>query len=62
MGAVGAAGGSAGAALLVGITAGMLVHKATASVSITDIGRFVAGSAAATAAREADGMLSDCSQ
>ncbi len=48
--AVGAVGGSAGAALLVGITAGMLVHKATASVSITDVGRFVASSAAAAAA------------
>ncbi len=55
VGAVGAAGGSAGAALLVGITAGVLVHKATASVSITDVGRFVASSAAAVTASEPNG-------
>ena len=47
VGAIGAAGGSAGAALLVGVTAGMLVHKATAAVSITDVGRFIADTAAA---------------
>ena len=57
VGAIGAVGGSAGAALLVGITAGMLVHKATASVSITDVGRFVASSAAAAAAGEPDGGM-----
>ena len=54
VGAIGAVGGSAGAALLVGITAGMLVHKATAAVSITDVGRFVASSAAAAASGEAN--------
>ena len=46
---VGAVGGSAGTALLVGVTAGMLVHKVTAAVSITDVGKFIADTAATAA-------------
>ena len=56
VGAVGVVGGSAGTALLVGITAGMLAHKATAAVSITDVGSFVVDSAAAVA-KDADHRL-----
>ena len=59
VGALGAVGGPTGAALLVGITAGMLVNKATASVSITDVGRFVASSAAAVTVRESNGHDND---
>ena len=46
MGAVRAAGGSAGAASLVGVVAGVLAHKTTAGVSLTDVGRFIADAAA----------------
>ena len=46
MGAVRAAGGSAGAAPLVGVVAGVLAHKTTAGVSLTDVGRFIADAAA----------------
>ena len=59
VGAVGAVGGSAGAALLVGVVAGTLVHKATGSVSITEVGRFVASSAASAAFRAANGDTVD---
>ena len=56
VGAVGAAGAPAGAALLVGITAGILINQATAAVSITDVGRFVADSATAIA-RDVHGIV-----
>ena len=39
---VGALGGPAGLALLVGLTAGVLVHKATQNVSVAQIGEFLA--------------------
>ena len=52
VGAVGAAGGPTGAALLVGVVVGVLAHKATADVSITDICRFV-GDKATEAIKEA---------
>ena len=41
------AGGPAGVALLVGITAGIVANSATKNVSLTAIGRFVATRAAA---------------
>ena len=60
------AGGPAGVALLVGITAGIVANSATKNVSLTAIGRFVATRAAAMATDpateeaadlpEADGM------
>ena len=60
VGAVGAAGGPTGAALLVGVVVGVLAHKATADVSITDICRFV-GDKAAEAIKEAR-QLTQCGQ
>ena len=41
------AGGPAGVALLVGITAGIVANSATKNVSLTAIGRFVATRVAA---------------
>ena len=46
---IGAAGGPAGAALLTGLIAGVLVNKATKHVSITQIGQFVAQQASLAA-------------
>ena len=43
------AGGPAGVALLVGLTAGIVANSATKNVSLTAIGRFVATRAAAMA-------------
>ena len=50
------AGGPAGVALLIGITAGIVANSATKNVSLTAIGRFVATRAAAVATEEADGL------
>ena len=47
---VGVAGGPAGAALLTGLTVGILVNKATKKVSVVEIGQFAAKKAAALAA------------
>ena len=47
---VGALGGPAGLALLAGVSAGVLAHKATEKVSVTQIGQFVAELATAAAA------------
>ena len=47
---VSSAGGPAGVALLVGLTAGIAVNSATKNVSLTAVGRFVATRAAAMAA------------
>ncbi len=46
---VGVAGGPASAALLVGLTTGILVNKATENVSVVEIGQFAAAQTAAAA-------------
>ena len=46
---VGALGGPAGLALLVGLATGVLVHKATQNVSVAQIGGFLAERATAAA-------------
>ena len=53
------AGGPAGVALLVGLTAGIVANSATKNVSLTAIGRFVATRAAAMATDPATGQAAD---
>ena len=53
------AGGPAGVALLVGLTAGIVANSATKNVSLTAIGRFVATRAAAMAADPATEEFAD---
>ena len=57
---VAAFGGPAGLALLVGMTAGVLVHQATQNVSVVQIGEFVADRAT-VAATEMRAMAERCS-
>ena len=56
---VGSAGGPAGVALLVGLTAGIVANSATKNVSLTAISRFVATRAAAMATDPATEEVTD---
>ncbi len=58
---VAALGGPAGLALLVGLTAGVLVHKASQNVSVVEIGEFLA-ERATTAATEVRAMVGHYTQ